>query len=59
MIEISFSKLKLNKVWADTILGNDSSKKVLEKCKCELEEDSITYNIVGTVMYFNIFIINK
>ena len=31
LIEIGFSDLKLTKVWADTIVGNDNSKKVLEK----------------------------
>lgn len=31
LIEISFNELNLTKVWADTIVGNDSSKKVLEK----------------------------
>lgn len=31
LIEISFNELNLTNVWADTIVGNDSSKKVLEK----------------------------
>lgn len=49
MIEISFSKLKLNKVWADTILGNASSKKVLEKLNFqktkERKENEIIFEI--------------
>ena len=49
LIEIGFSDLKLTKVWADTIVGNDNSKKVLEKLNFqktnERKENEITFEI--------------
>ena len=37
LIEVGFKKLNLNKIYADTIEGNDSSKRVLEKLGFILE----------------------
>lgn len=49
LIEIGFSDLKLTKVWADTIVGNDNSKKVLEKLNFqktnERKENEIIFEI--------------
>lgn len=49
LIDISFNNLKLNKVWADTIVGNNNSSRVLEKHNfiktSEREENSIIFEI--------------
>lgn len=45
LLEISFEKLELTKVWADTIVGNDSSKKVLEKLEFTKTKERIENNI--------------
>ena len=37
LIDIGFNKLKLNKIYANTIEGNNSSKRVLEKLNFKLE----------------------
>ena len=37
LVDIGFKDLELNKIWADTVRGNDSSKRVLEKLNFTLE----------------------
>lgn len=53
IIDISFNQLKLTKVWADTIVGNDSSKKVLEKLQFNKTKERKEKDIIFEIYELN------
>lgn len=49
LIEVAFNDLTLNKIYADTIEGNESSKKVLEKLSFKHEGTRRKQAYVSTI----------